>query len=101
MTTTGTSPAPTGAPIAATATPAAASTLSIVAFVLGLASVLLGFTFLVPLAAIVLGVMGYRREPNGHVFAIWGIVLGGLVAFGWIAATVIGALLAAPLFFLF
>lgn len=73
--------------------------LSVIALVLGIASVILGYTFLVPVAAIVLGVLGYRREPGGHAFAVWGIVLGAVMAFGWLVAGFFGLIFAAPFFF--
>jgi len=74
--------------------------LSVIALVLGIASVLLGYTFLVPIAAIVVGILGYRREPGGHTLAVWGIVLGSVMAFGWLVAGFFGLLFAGP-FFLF
>ena len=86
---------PTTAPIA----PADSKNLSIIALVLGLASVALGYTFLVPIAAIVVGVLGYRREPTGHTLAVWGIVLGAVMAFGWIVAGFFGVLFTLPFFF--
>jgi len=94
MTSTHTAPAQ---PSAAIADPAAARSLSIIAFALGLGSVALGQTFLVPIAAIVLGVMGYRREPAGRALAVWGIVLGSVMAFGWLVAAVVGLAMAGPL----
>ena len=45
----------------------------------------------------VLGVLGYRREPAGRAFAVWGIVLGGLMLFGWILLAIYGVVVAAPL----
>jgi hypothetical protein len=84
-----------------TAAPAASvdRNLSIIALVLGLASVVFGQTFLVPIAAIVLGVMAYRREPTGHAMAVWAIVLGAVMAFGWVVVGVLGLVFAAPFFF--
>jgi len=73
--------------------------LSIIALVLGLASVVFGQTFLVPIAAIVVGVMAYRREPTGHAMAVWAIVLGAVMAFGWVVVGVLGLVFAAPFFF--
>jgi hypothetical protein len=90
---------------AAPATPAVAPVyapprnLSVIALVLGIASVLLGYTFIVPIAAIVVGVLGYRREPTGHTLAVWGIVLGAVMAFGWIVAGFFGLLFSVPFFF--
>jgi hypothetical protein len=84
-----------------TAAPAASvdKNLSIIALVLGLASVVFGQTFLVPIAAIVVGVMAYRREPAGHAMAVWAIVLGAVMAFGWVVVGVLGLVFAAPFFF--
>ena len=93
MTSTSTLPA-TSTPVA---DPVAARPLSITAFALGLASVALGQTWLVPIAAIVLGAMGYRREPAGRTLAVWGIVLGSVMAFGWLVAAVVGIAMAGPL----
>ncbi|GAB2448293.1 hypothetical protein HD599_001743 [Conyzicola lurida] len=76
--------------------PAATRNLSVVALILGIASVLLGLTFLVPIAAIVVGVLAYRREPEGHAFAVWGIVLGAVMAFGWFVTAVVGIVFAGP-----
>ena len=83
-----------------TTAPAASAdrNLSIIALVLGLASVVFGQTFLVPIAAIVLGIVAYRREPTGHTLAVWAIVLGAVMAFGWLIAGFFGLLFAAPLF---
>ena len=102
MTTTHTLPAaPAGssheAPTTVPTADPAARPLSVLALVLGLASVVFGQTFLVPIAAIVLGVMGYRREPAGKALAVWGIVLGSVMAFGWLVAAVVGIAMAGPL----
>jgi len=74
--------------------------LSVIALVLGIASVLLGYTFFVPIAAIVVGVLGYRREPGARAMAVWGIVLGAVMTFGWLVVAFFGVLFAGP-FFLF
>ena len=73
-------------------------TLSVVALVLGIISVVLGYTFIVPIAAIVVGVLGYRREPAARAFAVWGIALGALMAFGWLIVGFAGLLFAGPFF---
>jgi len=52
--------------------------LSISSFVVGLSSLIIGWTFLVPIVAIILGVFGLKKEPAGRRFAIAGIVLGGI-----------------------
>jgi hypothetical protein len=95
MTETTALPAPTARPT----TYVESRNLSVVALVLGIVSVVLGYTFLVPIAAIVVGVIGYRREATGHAFAVWGIVLGAVMAFGWLVAGFFGLLVAAPFFF--
>jgi hypothetical protein len=96
MTTTQTAPT-----IAATTTGVVtpARTISIVALVLGIASIVFGQAFFVPLAAIVLGIVGYRQEPAGHSFAVWGAVLGGLALFGWIIVAIVGVVAFAPFLF--
>jgi hypothetical protein len=90
-------PAAPNSPYAPVAT-ADSKNLSVIALVLGLASLLLGQTFLVPIAAIVVGVLGYRREPSGHALAVWGIVLGALMSFGWLVVAVVGLVFAGPFF---
>lgn len=75
-----------------TATP----TLSILSLIAGIVSIVFGQTLLVPIAAIVLGVFGYRQEPTGWAFAVWGIVLAGLALFGWVIFALIGLALAGP-----
>ena len=84
---------------AATAAPAALAsdrTLSTLALIAGVISVLAGQTFFVPIAAIVLGYLGYRREPAGRAFAIWGVVLGSVMLFGWALLALLGALFFIP-----
>ena len=70
--------------------------LSTLALIAGVVSVVFGQTFLVPVAAMVLGVLGYRREPAGRAFAVWGIVLGGVMLFGWMLLAIFGALFVLP-----
>ena len=71
--------------------------LSTLALIAGIVSVVFGQTFFVPVAAMVLGVLGYRREPAGRAFAVWGIVLGGVMLFGWMLLAIYGVVFAAPL----
>jgi len=87
------SSAPTGA-----APFAPVRTLSIIALALGAASVLFGYTFLVPIAAIVVGILGYQREPEARVMSVWGIVLGAVMSVGWVFLGFIGLAAAAPWF---
>lgn len=65
-------------------TPAQPRGLSITAMVLGLVSILFWFTFLVPIGALVLGIIGLKKEPAGRGMAITGIVLGSVCLAGTI-----------------
>lgn len=58
--------------------------LSITAMVLGLVSILFWFTFLVPIGAIVLGIIGLKKEPAGRGMSITGIILGSVCLLGTI-----------------
>ncbi|PJJ65472.1 DUF4190 domain-containing protein [Compostimonas suwonensis] len=58
--------------------------LSITSLVLGLVSILFGFTFLLPIGAVVFGIIGVRKEPAGRGMSVTGIILGGLCLLGWI-----------------
>lgn len=73
-------------------------TLSIVGFVLGIVSLVTGQTFVMPVAAIVLGILGYRQEPTGRTFSVFAIVLGGLALFGWMIIAAFGLAFALPFF---
>lgn len=72
MTTT-TTPYQTAAPV---------RTLSITSFVLGLASIVFGWTFVAPVAGLVVGILALGREPLGKTFAVWGIVLNAVMLAG-------------------
>lgn len=61
---------------------APAKTLSITSFVLGLASILFSWTFVAPLAGLVVGILALGREPYGKAFAVWGIVLNAIMLAG-------------------
>jgi hypothetical protein len=58
---------------------------SVTALVLGLVSIVFGFTLLVPLSALIFGIVGLKREPAGRGMAIVGIVIGGLFMLFWLA----------------
>lgn len=74
--------------------------LSIASLVVALASVLFGWTFIAPIVAIVLGIMGLRREPEGRGLAWAGIIVGIVVLFGWLLLVLaFGAVLLPFLFF--
>ncbi|WP_420367183.1 DUF4190 domain-containing protein [Curtobacterium sp. L1-20] len=57
--------------------------LSVTSMILGLVSIVAGFTFLVPLVGLILGIVGLRKEPAGRGMAITGLVLNGLFVIGW------------------
>ena len=53
--------------------------LSIASLVIGLVSILLGFSLIVPLAGLILGILGAKREPAGKGMAIAGIVINAII----------------------
>lgn len=57
---------------------------SVTAMVLGLVSIVFGFTVILPLAALILGIIGLRKEPTGKGMAIVGIIVGGLDLLFWL-----------------
>ncbi|GAA2060573.1 MULTISPECIES: hypothetical protein [Leifsonia] len=63
-------------------TAAPVRTLSITSFVLGLASIVFGWTFVAPVAGLVVGILALGREPLGKTFAVWGIVLNAVMLAG-------------------
>ena len=94
MTTTEAAPATTTHQTTGTFTPA--RTLSIASLVLAIVSIIAGQAVLLPAAAIVLGVLGYRQEPAGRPFAVWGIIVSAIALFGWLIVGVVGFAVAAP-----
>lgn len=58
--------------------------LSVASMILGIVSVFFGWTFLVPLIGLILGIAGLRREPTGKGFAWTGVILSGLMLLGWL-----------------
>ena len=68
---------------------AAPKTLSILSLIAGVAAIPLGHLFVLPIAAIVLGIIARGREPEGRVLANWGIGLGTVLLFWWV---LVGAL---------
>lgn len=74
--------------------------MSITSLVLGLVSIFSGFTFIVPIAGLVFGVIGIKREPAGRGMAIAGLILNSVMLVGWIilialAIVIFGGLAAA------
>jgi hypothetical protein len=74
-------PAPYGTPSVPPQTvPAAPSTpFSLTSLILGVTSVFFGLTVIAPVAGLVFGLLGLRREPTGRTLAIWGIVLNAVM----------------------
>jgi hypothetical protein len=62
---------------------------SITALVLGLVSLFFGFTFIVPIGAIIFGSLGVKREPTAKGMSVTGIVLGGVCLLGWVVVVLI------------
>jgi hypothetical protein len=58
--------------------------LSVASMVIGLVSILAGFTFVVPIVGLVLGIVGIRREPAGRAMSLTGIILNGVILLGWV-----------------
>lgn len=58
--------------------------LSITSMVLGLVSIALGFTFVVPVVGLILGIVGLQREPAGKGMALTGVILSGLILLVWV-----------------
>lgn len=77
--------------------PVESKALSVTSLVLGIASLVFGYTFLVPVGAVVLGILALTREPSSRAMSIWGIVLGGLTLFGSAIAVIVGIALFVPL----
>ena len=55
---------------------------SIASLVLGLVSIVAGFTFLVPVGGLILGIVALQREPASRTMAIWGVVLNAVMLVG-------------------
>jgi hypothetical protein len=72
-------------------------TLSILSLVAGIASVPLGHFFIVPLAAIILGFYARSREPWARTMSTWGIAIGFVVLFWWVAAGIFALAFLVPL----
>lgn len=89
-------PAPADTTLPTTpAAPVAAPTptLSILSLVLSIVAIPTGW-FVLAIVGIVLGFLGRRDEPAGHRLAFWGILLGFVALFWWVAIALIGGVLA-------
>lgn len=62
------------------------NTRAVVSLVLGVFSLVAGWTLLVPLVGLVLGVSSRHREPAAGTMAWWGIALNLLAMLGWLIA---------------
>lgn len=58
--------------------------MSVASMVLGLVSIFFGWTFLVPLLGLILGLIGLKKEPAGKGMAVTGVILNGLMITGWV-----------------
>ncbi|MEI5585338.1 MULTISPECIES: hypothetical protein [unclassified Agromyces] len=59
---------------------------AISSLVLGLVSIVAGFTFVVPVAGLVLGILALKREPSARTMAIWGVALNAVMLAGALVA---------------
>lgn len=80
-----------GTPGLAEAAPSTA--LSILSLVLSIVSIPTGW-FLIAVAGVVLGFMARRREPAGQRLAFWGILIGFVALFWWVAFALVGGAIA-------
>ncbi len=71
-------PAPASAPASA----AEKQWMSISSLVLGVVSIVAGWTFFLPVAGLVFGILALKREPSSRTMAIWGVVLNGALLAG-------------------
>ena len=89
-----TPPAAYPAPPAYAYTPAApvrpTSPLALTSLVLGLVSILAGWTFVAPIAGLIVGVLALGREPYARTLAVWGIVLNAVMLAGVFLLLVFG-----------
>ena len=76
--------------VSAPTTTGVRSPLAVWSLVLGLASIAFGFTFVVPIAGLVLGILSRRREPEGRTMALVGIISSAVMLVGTLIALAIG-----------
>jgi hypothetical protein len=93
-----TTPAPDSAPTPTTLAPP--RTLSILSLVAAIASVPLGHVIILPIAAIILGFLARTREPWARTLSTWGIIIGFVVLFWWVAVGLLALTFWLPLTFL-
>lgn len=71
--------------------PVPSTPFSLTSLILGVTSVFFGLTVIAPIAGLVFGILGLRREPTGRTLAVWGIVLNA-VMLGLVALMIVGLL---------
>ncbi|HEX4442245.1 MAG TPA: hypothetical protein VHZ81_01620 [Galbitalea sp.] len=82
-------------PVSPVATPA--RTLSILSLVAACAAIPLGHIIILPIVAIVLGFIARQREPGARTLSTWGIVVGFVLLFWWMAVWAFAAAFWLPL----
>jgi hypothetical protein len=70
--------------------------LGILSVVLGAIALFTGHLFVFAIAALVLGIVSFRREPGRKTLSIWGISLGGAMIVLPILAIIAGVALLTP-----
>ncbi|MGN8026299.1 DUF4190 domain-containing protein [Microbacterium sp. 22242] len=63
--------------------------MSIASMVLALVSIVFGFTFLVPIAALILGIAGLRKEPAGRGMALAGVIVSSFILLVWVLILIV------------
>lgn len=58
--------------------------MSVASMVIGLVNILLGWTVILPIIGLVLGIVGLRKEPTARGMAITGVILSGIIVLGWV-----------------
>ena len=69
----------TTTPTPITAVSAPSKTLGILSLVSAGLSIFTGHLFVFAIAAVVLGIIGFRREPAGRTLSTWGIIVGSVM----------------------
>ncbi|WP_085528541.1 DUF4190 domain-containing protein [Kocuria massiliensis] len=64
--------------------PAEPKGMSVASMVIGLVNIFMGWTVILPIIGLILGLVGLRKEPAGRGMAITGVILSGLIVLGWV-----------------
>jgi hypothetical protein len=62
--------------------------LSVASMVIGLVSIVGGFTLVLPIVGLILGIVGTRREPMARGMSLTGIILNGVILLGWVVIVI-------------